>query len=668
MTKMLEGEAEKLVRMDAALKEKVIGQDSAVELVANAIRRNRAGLSDPDRPIGSFIFLGPTGVGKTELARVLAEFLFDSRKAMVRIDMSEYMEKHAVSRMIGAPPGYVGHEEGGQLTEHVRRSPYSVILLDEVEKAHPEVFNILLQVLEDGRLTDGKGRTVSFANSVIVMTSNVGSQEILKNASIGFSLNDRGGSRNADMRRDLLDALGRKFRPEFLNRIDDIIVFNSLDRKHLESIVELQLVRVSSLLAGKRIRMEVTPEAKELIVSRGHDRQFGARPMKRADPATDPGPSRAGGSGRTVCRERHCARGARRRQDALRPGQRIRSRRGGSRGLRPAPAGIGFGVDQRAVSLRKTPSPRSTPIAPIQGIVKLYQAGDLAISPASKKVRSAATLPSGICAGAAPSWAIATATPRTSTSPASTRAGTCFSCLATAVATSPPAMAAINPDTRFNTLQRVLRFRAFRPEGSFAPQNRPHDYHADEDDYDHRHVADNDPKPNAQNLHPRVLRQSRCPSWRCDRLSIPSGLRTVFRAPWRDAPVDTMAVCRMRSGPGHSRLRPAMHCWPRTRCLSAPMWWWWVPAWWASARRYRCVGGASARSWWWTGDRSAGESTGASAGGLWSGHECLTLASPDIARKARAICTPTCFEEFSLRLRAKGCAQAHRRRRHGAGP
>ena len=281
VTKMLQGEVEKLVRMDAALKEKVIGQDRAVELVANTIRRNRAGLSDPDRPIGTFIFLGPTGVGKTELARALAEFLFDSRKAMVRIDMSEYMEKHAVSRMIGAPPGYVGHDEGGQLTEHVRRSPYSVILLDEIEKAHPDVFNVLLQVLEDGRLTDGKGRTVSFANSVIVMTSNVGSQDILKNGLIGFSLNDSNGSRNADMRRELLDALGRTFRPEFLNRIDDIIVFNTLDRQHLERIVELQLARVSSLLARKRIRMEVTSEAKELIVSQGYDRQFGARPMKR---------------------------------------------------------------------------------------------------------------------------------------------------------------------------------------------------------------------------------------------------------------------------------------------------------------------------------------------------------------------------------------------------
>ena len=281
VTKMLQGEAEKLIRMDTALKEKVIGQDSAVKLVANAIRRNRAGLSDPDRPIGTFIFLGPTGVGKTELARALAEFLFDSRKAMVRIDMSEYMEKHTVSRMIGAPPGYVGHDEGGQLTEHVRRSPYSVILLDEIEKAHPGVFNVLLQVLEDGRLTDGKGRTVSFANSVIVMTSNVGSQEVLKNGSIGFSLNDSDSSRNVEMRRELLEALGRTFRPEFLNRIDDIIVFNTLGRRHLKYIVDLQLAQVGSLLAEKRIRMDVSGEAKELIVSQGYDPRFGARPMKR---------------------------------------------------------------------------------------------------------------------------------------------------------------------------------------------------------------------------------------------------------------------------------------------------------------------------------------------------------------------------------------------------
>ena len=282
VAKMLQGEVAKLVRMDTALRERVIGQDSAVDAVANAIRRNRAGLSDPDRPIGSFVFLGPTGVGKTELARALAEFLFDSPKAMIRIDMSEYMEKHAVARMVGAPPGYIGHEEGGQLTEHVRRAPYSVILLDEIEKAHPDVFNIMLQVLDDGRLTDAKGRTANFANAVIVMTSNVGSQDVLKNGAIGFSLNAQADTGNEGMRRALLDELGRTFRPEFLNRIDDIIVFNSLERAALGRILDLQLERLRAMLADRRIGLEVTPEARELIVSNGYDRQFGARPMKRA--------------------------------------------------------------------------------------------------------------------------------------------------------------------------------------------------------------------------------------------------------------------------------------------------------------------------------------------------------------------------------------------------
>ena len=282
VAKMLQGEVEKLVHMDDALRAKVIGQDSAVSSVSNAVRRSRAGLSDPDRPIGTFVFLGPTGVGKTELARALAEFLFDSRKAMVRVDMSEYMEKHSVARMIGAPPGYVGHDEGGQLTEHVRRSPYSVVLLDEIEKAHPDVFNVLLQVLEDGRLTDGKGRTVSFANTVIVMTSNVGSQDILGSGTIGFSLTDRAGGDHGGMRRSLLDELGRTFRPEFLNRVDDIIVFNNLRREDLDTIVELQLARVKALLADKRLVLQVSPAAKQLLVSQGYDQQFGARPMKRA--------------------------------------------------------------------------------------------------------------------------------------------------------------------------------------------------------------------------------------------------------------------------------------------------------------------------------------------------------------------------------------------------
>ena len=281
VAKMLRGEAEKLVRMEDELHRRVIGQDRAVTAVSNAIRRSRAGLGDPDRPIGSFIFLGPTGVGKTELARALADFLFDSPQAMVRVDMSEYMEKHAVARMVGAPPGYVGHEEGGQLTEHIRRNPYSVVLLDEVEKAHPDVFNLLLQVLEDGRLTDGKGRTVSFRNAVIVMTSNVGSHEIEGDGTIGFSAGEALGAASAT-RHALLSELGRTFRPEFLNRIDDIVVFASLRPEHLKRIVDLQIARVQALAADRQLRLVVTPEARELIAERGYDPRYGARPMKRA--------------------------------------------------------------------------------------------------------------------------------------------------------------------------------------------------------------------------------------------------------------------------------------------------------------------------------------------------------------------------------------------------
>jgi ATP-dependent Clp protease ATP-binding subunit ClpB len=280
VTRMLEGEIQKLVQMPERLKERVVGQDEAVRLVSNAILRNRAGLSDPHRPIGSFIFLGPSGVGKTELVRALAQYLFDDEKALIRVDMSEYMEKHAVARMVGAPPGYIGYEEGGQLTEQVRRRPYSVLLFDEIEKAHPDVFNMLLQILDDGRLTDGQGRTVDFKNTVIVMTSNVGTGMVEKNT-IGFSVlgNDK---RSESTRQRLLDSLRQQFRPEFLNRVDDIIVFNSLTREHLASIVDIQLRNVGMLLKDRQITLEVTAAAKDRLIAEGYDPQYGARPMKRA--------------------------------------------------------------------------------------------------------------------------------------------------------------------------------------------------------------------------------------------------------------------------------------------------------------------------------------------------------------------------------------------------
>ena len=282
VTRMLEGELQKLVHMEKRLRKRIVGQEEALSHISNAIRRNRAGLSDPNRPIGTFIYLGPTGVGKTELARALAEFLFDDEKALVRIDMSEYMEKHAVARMIGAPPGYVGYEEGGQLTEHVRRKPYSVVLLDEVEKAHPDVFHVLLQVLDDGRLTDGKGRTVNFNNTVIIMTSNIGSVDINRLGAIGFSLTHDSSDSNRDMRRMLMDELRREFLPEFLNRVDDIIVFNQLDNEHLGEIFNLQLAYLHKLLEEKQIQLEVTATARELVLKEGYHQEFGARPLRRA--------------------------------------------------------------------------------------------------------------------------------------------------------------------------------------------------------------------------------------------------------------------------------------------------------------------------------------------------------------------------------------------------
>ena len=269
VSRLLESEMQKLVHMEDRLHERVIGQDNAVTVVSNAVRRSRAGLQDPNRPIGSFIFLGPTGVGKTELARALAEFLFDDERAMVRIDMSEYQEKHTVSRLVGAPPGYVGYEEGGQLTEAVRRKPYSVVLFDEIEKAHPEVFNVMLQLLDDGRLTDGQGRTVDFRNTVIIMTSNAGSELWLQ-------------AKNNVSRDELNRVLQRTFKPEFLNRLDEIVVFHGLTKDDLNRIVEIQLKRVRSLLEQRDIKLELTQAAKDYIVEAGSDTDFGARPLKRA--------------------------------------------------------------------------------------------------------------------------------------------------------------------------------------------------------------------------------------------------------------------------------------------------------------------------------------------------------------------------------------------------
>jgi ATP-dependent Clp protease ATP-binding subunit ClpB len=275
VSKMLEGEVKKLVTMEERLRQRVVGQDVALERVANAIRRSRAGLSDPKRPIGSFIFLGPTGVGKTELARALAEFLFDDEHAMLRIDMSEYMEKHSVARLIGAPPGYVGYEEGGQLTEQVRRRPYAVVLFDEIEKAHPDVFNVLLQIMDDGRLTDGKGRVVDFKNTIIIMTSNIGSP-LLQAESLK---SDRDFDEAAQQVQNLLHS---HFKPEFLNRVDDIVVFRPLGKEQLVKIIELRLEDVRRLLADRKISLELTDAAKELLFAQGYDPNFGARPLKRA--------------------------------------------------------------------------------------------------------------------------------------------------------------------------------------------------------------------------------------------------------------------------------------------------------------------------------------------------------------------------------------------------
>jgi ATP-dependent Clp protease ATP-binding subunit ClpB len=272
VSRLMEGEVAKLIQMEENLHERVIGQDEAVSAVANAVRRSRSGLADPNRPVGSFIFLGPTGVGKTELARALAEFLFDDEQALIRLDMSEYQEKHTVARMIGAPPGYIGYDEGGQLTEAVRRRPYSVVLFDEIEKAHPDVFNVLLQILDDGRLTDGQGRTVDFRNTVLIMTSNLGGQLIQEMANRPFD----------EVREAVLAVLRDHFRPEFLNRVDDVIVFKALTQEQLGAIVDIQLARLRKRLDDRKIALIVTDAAKRVLIEHGWDPVYGARPLKRA--------------------------------------------------------------------------------------------------------------------------------------------------------------------------------------------------------------------------------------------------------------------------------------------------------------------------------------------------------------------------------------------------
>jgi ATP-dependent Clp protease ATP-binding subunit ClpB len=269
VSRLMEGEVEKLIHMEERLHERVIGQDEAIEAVSNALRRSRAGLSDPNRPIGSFLFLGPTGVGKTELAKSLTELMFDSEQAIVRLDMSEYMEKHTVARLIGAPPGYVGYEEGGQLTEAVRRRPYAVVLLDEIEKAHPDVFNTLLQIMDDGRLTDGQGRTVSFTNTVLIMTSNVGSDRIVSEAV------------DEKIREQIEEVLATTFKPEFLNRIDDTVIFHRLSKKDIGRIVELQVQQLAGRVRERGIEIELSDDARALLGNLGYDPTYGARPLKR---------------------------------------------------------------------------------------------------------------------------------------------------------------------------------------------------------------------------------------------------------------------------------------------------------------------------------------------------------------------------------------------------
>jgi ATP-dependent Clp protease ATP-binding subunit ClpC len=279
---LTEAGSQRLIRMEEELHKRVIGQNQAIVAVSKSIRRARAGIKDPKRPTGSFIFLGPSGVGKTELARTLAEFLFGDEDAMIQVDMSEYMEKHSVSRLVGSPPGYVGYDEGGQLTEAVRRKPYSVLLLDEIEKAHPDVFNILLQILEEGKLTDSQGRKVDFRNAIVIMTSNIGAGQIAKNQTLGFSIGDEQGLTYDEMKGRVTGELKKVFRPELLNRIDEIIVFHKLDKSEILTIVDLQLKRLREQMAGHEVAIELTEGAKEVLVEQGFDPAMGARPLRRA--------------------------------------------------------------------------------------------------------------------------------------------------------------------------------------------------------------------------------------------------------------------------------------------------------------------------------------------------------------------------------------------------
>src|SRR5260221_8290526 len=280
--KLTEAETQKLIRMEEELHKRVIGQHVAIEAVSRAVRRAAPGIKDPKRPTGSFIFLGPSGVGKTELARTLAEFLFGDEDAMIQVDMSEYMEKHAVSRLVGYPPGYVGYDEGGQLTEAVRRKPYSVVLLDEIEKAHPDVFNILLQILEEGKLTDARGRRVDFRNTIVIMPSNIGASQISKNQGFGFSVGEENGLSYDEMKSRVMGELKKVFRPELLNRIDEIIVFHKLEKSEIMTIVDLMLRRLREQMAIHEVTIELTEEAKELLVDKGYDPSMGARPLRRA--------------------------------------------------------------------------------------------------------------------------------------------------------------------------------------------------------------------------------------------------------------------------------------------------------------------------------------------------------------------------------------------------